>query len=163
MFKDGFNLVCLDGSVFSVARGVNERLLKGLITRDGGEPVYLGWLHQTPLVQDQAALTQLKVAKQAFQVIEERHRLGNPVSDEDYHKWSLRLLEAERATSTTKAEEIAARKAHFKRMKELSERTAKLYQNGERDMLQRLDTSYWEEQAAGWLRKASQEIVNPTP
>jgi RNA polymerase sigma factor (sigma-70 family) len=39
LFKEGFNLVFLDASVWSVARGVDERLLKGFITRDFGEPV----------------------------------------------------------------------------------------------------------------------------
>jgi Protein of unknown function (DUF1559) len=160
MFKDGFNFVCLDGSVFSVDRSVDEQLLKGLITRNGGEPINRGQLHQTPLVRepaDQASLAQLRVAKQAFKMIDERHRLGNPVSDEDYHKWSLRLLEAEKATSATRAEEIAALEAHFNRMKELSESAVKLYQNAARDSLQILDTSYWEREAAGWLQKARKE------
>lgn len=189
-FKDGFNVVFLDASVESVARVVDERLLKGLITRNGGEYVNRGQLPQilplqesargpvTPLAQGrevqvrkgaeaaakvQAALAQLEVAKQAFEAIEARHRLGNPVSDEDYHKWSLRLLDAERATSTTRAGEIVALEAHFKRMKVLSERAAKLYQNGERDRLQSLDASYWEEEAAAWLQKARHETADPTP
>jgi len=188
LFKDGFNFVFLDGSVHSVARGVDERLLKGLITRDGGENVGRDQLPQSPPFQQpargpgtppsqgpgvpvrkgtdatakvQAALARLRFAKQAFKAIEERHKLGNPVSDEDYHKWSLRLLEAERATSTTRAEEIAALEAHFKRMKELSERAAKLFQNGERDRLQCLDTSYWEEEAAGWSNVAREVAADP--
>ncbi len=187
LFKDGFNVVFLDASVESVARVVDERLLKGLITRNGREYVNRGQLPQilplqesargplTPLAQgreaqvrkgaeaaakDQAALTQLRVAQEAFKVIEERNRLGNPVSDEDYHKWSLRLLEAERATSKTRAEEITALVAHFKRMQELSERTANLLQIGQRDRLQSLDTSYWEEEAAGSLQRARKEAAD---
>ncbi len=189
LFKDGFNLVFLDASVFSVARGVDERLLKGLITRNGGEPVNRDQLPQIPPFQqparvpvtppaqarevqvkketgargmDRAALAQVEIVKQAFKAIEERHKLGTPDSDEDYHKWSLRLLEAERATSTTKVEEIAALEAHFNRMKELSERAAKLFQNGERDRLQCLDTTYWKEEAAGWLQKAGKEAADPS-
>jgi hypothetical protein len=189
LFKDGFNVVYLDASVESVARVVDERLLKGLITRNGREYVNRSQLPQilplqgsargpiTPLAQghgvrvrkgaeapdkDQAALTQLRFAREAFQVIEERNRLGNPVSDEDYHKWSLRLLEAERATRTTRAEEITALEAHFKRMKGLSERATNLSRIGQRDRLQCLDTSYWEEEAAGWLQRARKETADPT-
>ena len=112
-FQDGFNLVCLDASVYSFARGFDERVMKALITRNGGEVVSRDQLHQGPLVRParhQEAEKQLKVAEQAIRELDTRLRLraGNPVSIEDFHKWSLRLLEAKREVSTTKAEEIAA-------------------------------------------------------
>jgi hypothetical protein len=111
---------------------------------------------------DRAALDRIEVARQAFKAIEQRHSHGIPVSDEDYHKWSLRLLEAKRATSQTNAEEIAAMQAHCDRMKELRERALKLYQNGQMDMLQYLDTVYWSTEATGWLQKARKEASDPT-
>ena len=49
--KDGFNVIFLDASLYSVARSVDERLLKGLITRSEREPVNRDQLPQIPLVQ----------------------------------------------------------------------------------------------------------------
>jgi RNA polymerase sigma factor (sigma-70 family) len=179
LFRAGFNLVFLDASVWSVARKVDERLLKALITRDGGEPINRDQLNQIPLVQggdkgpiipraqrgevlprkgaaapaqDQPGFAQLRVAKQALKAIDEMNKLGNQVSDEEFHKWSLRLMELERAFSTNKAEEIAAFEAHCKRMKELSERAEKLYKNGQKDILRYLEASYWYEEAVAWLQ-----------
>ncbi len=188
-FKDGFNLVCLDGSVFSVARSFDERLLKALITRDGGEPIDIDQLHQIPVLQQPvrapvtflahggkvqvkkaaeppakspAALAQLEVAKKAFAAIAEMQSRGVPVPVEVHRKWSLRLLDAERAISTTKAEEVAALEAYCTRMKELKERSLTLYKAAQVSFLQCLDTEYLYNEAVAWLQKAKTEAADPS-
>jgi hypothetical protein len=190
LFKDGFNVVFLDVSVFSVARSVDEQLLRGLITRAGGEPVNRNQLPQIPALlqparapvtfpaqvgkvqvkkvaeppaknKSKAAVAQLELAKNAFGVITQMQSQGVRVSVEDHHKWSLRLLEAERATSATKAEEVAALEEYCTRMKQLKENTVALYKNAQLNFLQYLDTEYWHNEAVAWLQKAKAEAADP--
>ena len=183
LFKDGFNAGFLDGAVFSFARDADERRLKGLITRDGGESVLRQQLPQIDgtfaevrqveffdgkldgrvfTEKDHAVLEQLSVSQEACKAIEQRRRRGDHVSDEEYHKWSLRLLEAERASSKTRAEEVAPLEAHCARMDETRKRAKERYKSGQMDLLKYLDIMYWHKEAAAWLDKAKQDAGKPS-
>ena len=157
--------------------------MKGLITRDGGESVLRQQLPQikgtfsephTAVIKDaqldvgrvytekdQAVLQQLSVAQEALTAIELRRKRGDRFSDQDYHKWSVRLLEAERAISKTRDEHVAALEAHRARMNATKDHAARLYRTGKMDLLPYLDTVYWTKEAAAWLDKARQDPTRP--
>jgi RNA polymerase sigma factor (sigma-70 family) len=186
LFADRFNVTFLDGSVFCVAREADERLLKGLITRAGGEPVSRDRLPQLPLsgpsqpekppaagspdaIRKAAATNpqpgpseRLKFARQAFDMIEQLRRAGQGASIEDYHKWSVRLLEAERDTSKTVAEELSALEQHRDRMRTERERAEALRRAGNLGPLEVLDAEYWDAEARAWLEKAKEHPTGPT-
>jgi hypothetical protein len=92
---------------------------------------------ETPVALKKARLA---AARKAYDKVWEQYRIGLR-DEEQVYRWSLRLLEAERAVAAKKAERVAASEGHVSRMKEL-EKTAP-------DQIMAVDLPAWREKEKG--------------
>src|SRR4051812_30396077 len=65
---------------------------------------------------DHGVAARLKMARDAFKLIDQRQKNGNPVDSDTMSTWSKRLMESEQDAAKTKGERIAAVQGHVDRV-----------------------------------------------
>lgn len=97
------------------------------------------------------AADRVKLARQAFSVMERREKLDVPEGSDVYILWSVRLMQAERDAGPDKAGRIAAVQAHLNRVKDVEAKSARLYRGGETDIMHYLDVQWKRKEAEAML------------
>lgn len=94
------------------------------------------WSGETTTDPSELAKARLEVARESQRPITAmvKHGEFGPAGDQA-HVWSIRLMEAERDVSQTKAERIAAVERHHQRVKEMEDLILRAYQGKQVSLL----------------------------
>lgn len=110
------------------------------------------WSGETAADPAELAKTRLAVAREAQDLVTAGNRQGESSSTgEQAHVWSVRLMEAERDLSQTKAERGAAVERHHQRVKEAEDLILRAYKAGEVSLLQVSEAKWRSLEAEQWL------------
>lgn len=112
---------------------------------------------ETPLPNPGAA-ARLATSREAFKTIDQMRGVGEHIDSMRHYVWSRRLMEAERDVATSKAERVAATRAHVDRMSNLMKDIRAQFEHAEVSRLAFLDLQYHNDEALEWWEK---EKVKP--
>jgi hypothetical protein len=113
----------------------------------------LGFAAQEEPATDPGVSARLATARDAFKAIEQMRRAGEHLDPTKHYVWSCRLMEAEREAAGTKAERVAAAKAHVDRMCKLMKDCQVRWEHAEVSRLEFLDSQFRYSEAVSWWEK----------
>ncbi len=103
---------------------------------------------------DRGAQGRLTTARDAFKAIDQMRGAGQHIDSLKHYVWSRRLMEAERECAGSKADRIAATKAHLDRIEKLISDIKLQYEHSEVSRLEFLDTLYhYNEAVSAWEKE----------
>jgi hypothetical protein len=100
--------------------------------------------------------TKVEAARQTYQVVWQNYKDGLVPAVEFPYRWSRRWLEAERAVTDGKAEQVAACKGHFERMREMERIERELRRSRVNTVNELTAAEYYRVEAEIWLAQAQE-------
>jgi hypothetical protein len=106
---------------------------------------------------DRGAQGRLATARDAFKSIDQMRLAGQHIDAMKHYVWSRRLMEAEQEMAGSKAERVAAAKAHLGRIERLMKDIQLQYENAELGRLDYLDSQYhYNEAISAWEQEKAE-------